>query len=161
MENYIVTAPFIQINQGAVVGLDADQAKSRAFALRTVKDGIYEVTNPFHLKMGENFGSKDKIDKKFAHAIVEKSVFDELPVSEQIKDFNRPLLLKYVEENCDGLRLNLSKKNDELKADIVEFLTGEVIEINAEETGEQKKTPQHEEKKETKKRGRKSAPGKR
>jgi hypothetical protein len=152
MENYIVTAPFIQINPGAVIKLDGGQARSRKFALRKVKNDIYEVINPFHLKMGESFGSKEFFDKKFANAIVEKSEFEEIPIAERIKDFNRPLLVKFAEENCKDFELDLSKTNAELKKDIVSHMVGD------KEEPEKLEEPEVKQSSEQKKRGRKKAP---
>ena len=123
MQNYIVTAPFIQINPGAIIGLKDDQLKGRSYAIKKAGKERYEVINPFHMKMGENFMSEELIDKKFAHMIIEEKSFKKLPVAEQIKDFNRPLLLKFVKENCKGIKEPLPKKNDDLKNQIVEFMT--------------------------------------
>ena len=122
MENYIITVPFVQINVGAVIGLTKKQVKKRKFALNEVKKGVYEVINPFHLKMGETFQTDEKIDKKIAHMIVDEKTFGELPIAEKIKDFTRVLLKKYADENCKGLKLDLTKKNDHLKKQIVDFV---------------------------------------
>jgi len=72
MKEYTVTAPFIQINPGAVLSLSEKQAKKRKFALEKIENGVYEVINPFHLKKGEGFGCEELLDKRFAHSIEEE-----------------------------------------------------------------------------------------
>lgn len=131
LTQHVVIAPFINVNPGAVVGLSLKQYQARKHAVDTIKkatkekQGVFDVTHPFHLKKGEVFGYDGPIDKSQASAITTEEKFAETPVREFIKDFKRYMLVEYAARYCDGLELDLKKDNDFIRDQIIEFKESE------------------------------------